>query len=256
MKGSSFLVASLSILLCAVGAQPATVALKGHRAGPATIFTGCVVNKMAALTFDDGPNIYEAGISDVLTAHGVRGTFFVNGDLYNCIYDKQIVKNLRHSFLAGHQIGSHTWAHLDLTTLNETQIHSEMSRTELALQKILGVTPAFMRPPFGSYNDLVRNVSGTRGQSLVIWNVDTRDWAGLTVAESEAIYQTAIDAKQDTILPLMHETFNTTAFELLPWAIKALKAAGYRFGTVAECVGQRPYQAFNLPRIRDRTWTC
>jgi hypothetical protein len=63
-----------------------------------------------------------------------------------------------------------------------------------ALQRIVGVNPAFMRPrtwvlldlcvlggpsfltsffpAYGAYNDLVRQVSGVRGQKIVIWDFE------------------------------------------------------------------------------------
>lgn len=58
-----------------------------------------------------------------------------------------------------------------------------------AIQRILGVVPAFFRPrmtivtltmallivvlAFGSYNDLVLMVAGSRGQSAVIWDLES-----------------------------------------------------------------------------------
>lgn len=52
-----------------------------------------------ALTFDDGPYIYEDQLSDFLISHKIHGTFFVNGYNFDCIYDQNIVDQLRHSML-------------------------------------------------------------------------------------------------------------------------------------------------------------
>ena len=46
-------------------------------------------------------------------------------------------------------------------------VHDEMWRVELAMQRILGRSPAFMGPPYGNYNDRVREASGVRNQSIV-----------------------------------------------------------------------------------------
>jgi len=46
-------------------------------------------------------------------------------------------------------IGSRIWDHSDLTTLTWDQIHNKLWLIERALEKIVGVTPAFMRPPYG-----------------------------------------------------------------------------------------------------------
>ena len=43
----------------------------------------------------------------------------------------------------------------------------------VALERIIGVTPALMRPPYGSYNDLVRTVVDSRNQSSESQNFNT-----------------------------------------------------------------------------------
>ena len=49
----------------------------------------CPGQKLAALTFDDGPGRYSAAILDTLKAHGAKATFFMNG--YNIwIYASQV----------------------------------------------------------------------------------------------------------------------------------------------------------------------
>jgi len=40
----------------------------------------CTAPDVAALTFDDGPYIYESRLVDVLNGLHVKGTFFVNGN--------------------------------------------------------------------------------------------------------------------------------------------------------------------------------
>lgn len=40
-----------------------------------------------------------------------------------------------------------------------------MWKVEQALERIVGLAPAMMRPPYGNYNDLVRQVSKQRNQS-------------------------------------------------------------------------------------------
>jgi peptidoglycan/xylan/chitin deacetylase (PgdA/CDA1 family) len=112
------------------------------------------------------------------------------------------------------KIASHTWHHWNLTSLSFNQIHDEMWRVEQALQRMIGVTPAFMRPPYGSYNDLVRQVSAERGQDLVIWDFDSRDSLGATAAESEALYDRLAKDHPSTVIALNHETYG----ELPTWA--------------------------------------
>ena len=105
-------------------------------------------------------------------------------------------------------MGSHTWAHKDLTTLTWDQIHDEMWRVEQALQRILGVTPAFMRPPYGNYNNLVRQASYVRGQKLVLWDLDSGDSTGSTAAESNSVYDHIVKKHPSNILALNHEVYS------------------------------------------------
>jgi len=237
-------------LVCATGAMCA--------ASPklATVYSSCVEPKMIALTFDDGPYIWNQVISDTLTNHSAKGTFFVNGNNWSCIYDQQNVANLQHAYAAGHQVASHTWSHPDLTTLNQTQINNELAEVELAIQRILGVVPAMMRPPYGNYNDLVQQVVASRNQSVILWDLDTGDSLGATVEASEETYADAISAGFTNLLPLNHETYNTTVYDVLPYALKALTPLGYKFVTVAECLGIQPYQSTGKAQTRTSAWTC
>ncbi|KAG9083542.1 Carbohydrate esterase 4 protein, partial [Ceratobasidium sp. 392] len=195
-------------------------------------------------------------ISDTLTNAGAKGTFFFNGNNWGCIYDENLASGAKYAYEAGHQIASHTWAHQHLPTLSRDELHSEFYQVEQALQKIAGVVPAFVRPPYGEYSDDVVAVASERGQDLVIWDLDSGDSVGATVAQSEQNYDQAIAQHPSTILALNHEVYETTAHTVLPYAIQQLQAAGYQLVTVAECLGKQPYQSEGSPTPRDSTWKC
>jgi peptidoglycan/xylan/chitin deacetylase (PgdA/CDA1 family) len=76
------------------------------------VITSCVEPNTIALTFDDGPSEYTKHFLDVLRDYDARATFFVLGEaaqehpeLLRRIQDEQ------------HQIGSHTYVHVRLSTL-------------------------------------------------------------------------------------------------------------------------------------------
>ncbi|KDR81985.1 hypothetical protein GALMADRAFT_240389 [Galerina marginata CBS 339.88] len=227
-----------------------------ERRARAQVFTHCTVPNTVALTFDDGPYLYTYDIVNALDAAGAKGTFFVNGNNYNCIYNTDVRARLKYAYDHGHMIGSHTWAHKDLTTLTWDQIHDEMWRVEQAVQRITGAYPAFMRPPYGNYNDLVLDASGIRGQSVIIWDFDSQDSLGASVQTSKNLYTSTIANHPSTILALNHETIETTAHQVLPFAIQKLQAAGYRLVTLAECLGKPAYQSVGAPSAPDSTWHC
>jgi peptidoglycan/xylan/chitin deacetylase (PgdA/CDA1 family) len=189
-----------------------------------------------------------------LNAAGVKGTFFFNGNNYGCIYSDNNPDKIRYVVNNNHQAASHTWAHKDLTTLTWDMIHDECWRVEQALLRLAGVYPAFMRPPYGNYNDLVHQAATVRNQSLVLWDLDAGDGLGKSPEESQGIYDEVISRHPSTILALNHETHERSAHQVLPYAIEHLKNAGYRLVTLAECVGQAPYQYVTNPQ--QGTWTC
>lgn len=120
-------------------------------------------------------------------------------------------------------------------------VEDGMYRMEQAFARILGVKPAFVRPPYGSYNDDLLEIAYKRGQSVAIWDTDTEDADGATVAYSKGVYDTAVSKKLNNMVVLNHETEATTAGQVLPYALKLLKAHGYQVRFVcpfSHCVCQ------------------
>jgi peptidoglycan/xylan/chitin deacetylase (PgdA/CDA1 family) len=81
-----------------------------------------------------------------------------------------------------------------------------MYRMEEAFERIIGIKPTFMRPPYGNYNDNVRSIAYARGQSLALWDRDTGDADGNSTSQSEAVYQDAVNKNVKNMLVLNHET--------------------------------------------------
>ncbi|KAJ6553549.1 carbohydrate esterase family 4 protein [Mycena vulgaris] len=247
-----------TILLAACAGITSALTLRARDGTLANVFTSCTVPGQVALTFDDGPYIHMKEISDKVSAAGGKATFFVNGLNWDCIYDAPQVDSLKYAYGKGHQIASHTWSHPDLTTLSQAAVDSEITKVDDALVKILGVQPAFLRPPYGNYNDIVRTAAAAHNnKALVTWDFDSGDSTGATSSASKTLYDNAINAHPATLLALNHETSATTVSDVLPHAIQALTAGGYKFVTVAECLGGLPaYSSVTTPGTRDASWTC
>ncbi|KXN86829.1 Chitin deacetylase [Leucoagaricus sp. SymC.cos] len=245
----------VTVALAALGlAAPAPEPVEKRQL--ARVITHCTVPNTAALTFDDGPYIYGKDIADILSNNGVKGTFFYNGNNWACIYDQNMVDNIKYVYSKGHQVASHTWAHKDLTTLTWDQVHDEMWRVEQALVRITGAYPAFFRPPYGNYNDNVLRAAKVRGQEAVLWDLDSGDSTGASVASQKKQYDNVVSRHPSTVLSLEHETYETTAHQTVQYAITKLKNAGYKLVTVAECVGENPYQSIAAPQTRTSDWHC
>jgi peptidoglycan/xylan/chitin deacetylase (PgdA/CDA1 family) len=245
----SSLIISAVALVASVSAAPQPRAL-------AQVITSCKKPNTVALTFDDGTYLYGYDISKAIVAAGGKATFFLNGNNYGCIYDDANIKRIKYLHDKGHQLASHTWSHGHLNSYSWDKLHDEMWKVEQALQRIAGVQPAFMRPPFGEYNNLVREAAAARGQKVVIWDFDSGDSVGASASESKSRYDQTISQRPASILTLNHETYEQTAHNVIPYAITKLQNAGYQMVTVAECLGEEPYQFTTAPGTKDASWKC
>ncbi|MFC5403418.1 polysaccharide deacetylase family protein [Cohnella soli] len=190
--------------------------------------------KLVALTFDDGPDgKYTGEILDILKEKHVKATFFLVGT--------QVAKYpgvAKRIVTEGHDIGNHSWSHADLTKLSAQALQDQLNKTQAAIFKATGVTSDLMRTPYGAYNDSVLNEIHKQEMTHVFWTVDTKDWAGTSVAN---MYKNVMSHTHKGGIILMHSfggrkhaIDHTVA--LLPAIIKDLQAKGYEFVTVNELI--------------------
>ncbi|KAF8752464.1 Polysaccharide deacetylase [Rhizoctonia solani] len=235
-------VAALAVALCGaiqVSAAPVEAPRLISRAG-ASVVTKCSVPNTVALTFDDGPYTWTNELVDLLDENGAK---------VGCIYDDANAKRVKYVYDKGHQVASHTWRHERLSTLSGDELLSEFSKTDDAIKKITGAVPAFVRPPFGDYDDDVLEVAASRGQTVANWDFDSGDAAGVSPSESRSQYNKLIMSGPDSILTLNHETKQPTIEDVIPYAIQQIKAKGYKLVTVAECLANRPTSLPELPLL-------
>lgn len=183
----------------------------------------CARQKCIALTYDDGPGSASTrALLEHLRARGVKATFFMVGAQV-AKYPSMAKRVAAH----GHEIANHTYSHKNLRRLSAAKIRSEVARGAAAIRKATGTTPTLVRPPYGAYNAKVRNAVGA---PLIMWSVDTRDWAdrSASVVASRVIAQ----ARPGSIV-LMHDIHKTTA-AAAPRIIDTLAKKGYKFVTVSE----------------------
>ncbi len=185
--------------------------------------------KLIALTFDDGPSYANTTrLLDGLKARGVHVTFFMVGEM---------VKNnpslVKRAWQEGHQICNHTYSHAILTSISDSAIKSELSKTDSALDKAIGYDLNYsLRPPGGGYNDRVLKAAAV---PCYYWSVDTRDWES---RNATAAYNQFMRAARDGSIVLMHDLYSTSVTAALN-AIDTLKAQGYEFVTLNELLVRR-----------------
>lgn len=230
---------------------------------PGTVYTKCASPGTLALAYDDGPYQYTQTLVNTLNAAGAKGTFFFTGTLYGqcmahssltdldglsvassrtntdvtrflslgCIYNQ--ASAVKAAYQGGHQIASHTWTHGHVGSMSSSQLTTEMTKLEQAFVNLFGKKPAYMRPPYLETGGSVQSVMRSLNYTIVTDDVDSQDWNGATVAQSEARF-TSAGAGGNGHIPLMHETYATTVNQLTPWLINWAKSNNLKIVTVGE----------------------
>jgi peptidoglycan/xylan/chitin deacetylase (PgdA/CDA1 family) len=182
-----------------------------------------------ALTFDDGPGVHTPEVLDVLKEYSVKATFFMIGE--NAESKNSYVQRV-HS--EGHEIGNHTYDHQDMKKLSQDAQMDEISKTNDILKKIISsLNVHWFRPPYGNFNSDTTAVLDKLGMQKVLWNVDTRDWSGLS---SDQIISAALSGAKNGAIILMHDGVANSGqtAKALPTIIQELKNRGYNLVKISD----------------------
>lgn len=185
---------------------------------------------LCAITFDDGPSRNTPQLLDMLAQYGIPATFFLLGKQAELYPD--IVRRIA---AEGHEIGNHSYSHPNLRLLSPERKNDEIRRTD-AILRALGVTPLFLRPPYGAFDQHTVDVADSLNLSVVLWSLDSRDWKSLP-ADYAKLRNTRGHVYPTGALRgifLFHDTHKSTVGDL-PRIIANLRAGGCRrFVTVSE----------------------
>ena len=184
-----------------------------------------------ALSFDDGPHPRLTPlILGILKEYGIRATFFMIGE--NVEYYPLAARAVAE---AGHEIGNHTFSHRRFNRMSEAEMLQEIRACEQAIASVSETPVHFIRPPEGQMNDTMRRMIGSLDYRIILWDVDTRDWAHTSPAE---IARHILDTVQAGDIILMHDFigYDSPTPEALRLVIPELLERGYHFVTVGELV--------------------
>lgn len=185
--------------------------------------------KVAAITFDDGPNPKTAKILDILASKGVKATFFVVGQMAEANPDmmKRMVEE-------GHELEMHTYSHKNLQYISDLDIEKELVRDAVVIRDLTGKPVHFFRPPGGHHSNNLGSTAGKYGYRSVFWTINCSKNEG--TKRDNIISQVSSKACPGCIV-LMHNVENVT-LQALPKVIDTLKAKGYKLVTLSEMVGR------------------
>ena len=198
--------------------------------------------KIAFLTFDDGPSRNTERILNTLKEYDIQATFFVNANTTE--FGRRMYRRMIEE---GHAIGNHTYSH------NYSKIYrsvdaffEDFMQKEDFLYETVGVRPKIVRFPGGTNNQVSwryggREIMGEisqellkRGYSYFDWNVDSRD-ASTALLPKDQIVSSVINGVQgkNTVNILFHDSHGkTTTADALPEILDKLIEMGYSFEVI------------------------
>ncbi|MGG0655335.1 polysaccharide deacetylase family protein [Rummeliibacillus pycnus] len=206
--------------------------MTNHSARPlrAVFYKGSANKKMAALTFDDGPDeIYTPQILDILEEKKVKATFFVVGQQVR--WQPEVFKRILRE---GHEIGNHSWSHPNFIELSTSELKNEIKSTETEIRSHTGKSTTLLRPPYGFITNSDIQIINELGYKIIMWSVDTLDWSGLTNEEIMSIVNR--DLTEGAII--LQHSFKSAPGRLdgsvkaLPEIIDKLIREGYEIVTI------------------------
>jgi len=209
----------------------------------------CTEEKTIALTFDDGPHRYTRDLVDYMRKQpDVKITFFTLAYFHypHAIDTEEYQEAMKLAHDSGYQIASHTYSHK--IPDDSEEFKKVLTDNDDFIEKVTGDRPVYFRAPKGHCEEECQKDLDDWDYRLIQWDTDTNDWDLETSGSVEQRVKDSIDflkkrfsEEKDSYLILMHDSQNYTVNEIAPWIIEesGMKEKGYKFVTVAECLGDK-----------------
>ena len=186
------------------------------------VFEEVKADKYVAFTFDDGPSEYTSDIVDAFVSNNSKATFFMLGNRMKAL--GSVVNYVKDNNM---EIGSHTYSHKRLTDLTKEEALEEINSTVIVYNELTNENLTLLRPPYGSINNEVMNLSLF---PLITWSIDPKDWLN---KDPEYIKNHVLETIYDGAIILMHDIYPTSK-EAIKMLIPELINNGYKLVTVSE----------------------
>lgn len=182
------------------------------------------------LTFDDGPN--ESGTSrllSVLKRYAIPATFFLVGRNAQRMPDA-----VRRIAAAGHEIGNHSFSHIDAWKASRRATIADFRRGTRTLDALIPQPVRLLRPPYGRVTHAVAHWAIRRRQRLTLWDVMPPDFQpGVSAA---LLSQRLIDGVRAGSIICLHDNDTSAAVtpDALDRSLPVLLERGWRFELLPE----------------------
>lgn len=188
---------------------------------------------VVALTFDGGGNADAAkSVLAILRREQIPGTFFLTGHFVKTF------PLLARAIGRRYPVANHTVDHLDLRRLSTPSATREITQAQTMIQHATGRDPRpLFRFPYGARDARTLRIVHSLGYASVRWTVDTWGWMGLASQTVAGAARRVLDGLVPGEIVLMHlgsaRDRSTIDSHALPRIIRAVRARGYRFVTLA-----------------------
>ena len=183
---------------------------------------------LVALTFDDGPRSSTTGpLLDGLELREVPATFFLVGN--RIPGNEDLVRRMA---AEGHQIGIHTYDHVELKGLSRRDFDLQVGKTRALITSLVGDGNYWLRPPYGL---LDKNAESWCGGPVILWSVDPEDWKDDDV---DRIVAAVVEHVSDGDIILLHDLFPSSGQAALS-IVDTLLERGFCFVTVEQLMEAR-----------------
>ena len=203
-----------------------------YAVNPGSIWRGRRVERLAALTFDDGPDPeHTPRVLDILARERVTATFFLIGKRAASAPD--VARRIAGE---GHVLGNHTWSHRSLWLCGPRETEREILRGHDAITRAAGIAPRFFRAPWGMTNLAVFPVLRRLATPCVFWTVQTE---GQRAAGAERQLRAAAARVKPGAIFDLHDADGVPGagertVQLLPALIAALRGDGYALAGLSD----------------------
>ncbi len=124
----------------------------------AAVYRGAPLpEKPILITFDDGwAGQWEA--ASLLDAYGMHGVFFIMPNKIELTHDQ-----VRDLLRRGHEIGSHSVTHADLTDIPDEDLRTEIVSSKAMIEEITGEDVDYLAYPYGKFDEHVISIVQSAG---------------------------------------------------------------------------------------------
>lgn len=212
---------------------------------PATTESAPTTNpnqKVAYLTFDDGPSKLTSELLSTLSDNQVTATFFVMG-----LHAEKYPGMLKKIASYGNVIGVHSWTHdYSYVYKNIENFLADFGKLKRYIQEETGIPPNVCRFPGGTNNTVCFHYSKGHIMRQIVprvksmgfryfdWNVSSAE-ASSPPPSKDTIVKTVVSQckNKDKAVILFHDTDNQGYVDAIPEIIAKLRDLGFTFETLS-----------------------